>query len=72
MNEKEILDRIYKLFKTFLNDNTLVPKKFHPVVDNLVREYLRKADPAGVRSAVEKMRDEIIPWLLSENEDAKK
>jgi hypothetical protein len=66
--EGTILKRMRALFESLMDESELIPKSFKPVARNLVEGYLRKADPETVRAIVIRIRDEIIPWILHEEE----
>lgn len=59
-----IADRLFKLLSAILADGSTVPAMYHPVILNMVKPYLKKTDDSQLRAMIEKLRDEIIPWIL--------
>ena len=65
-----IVDRLGALFNAMVKDSDFIPPMLRPTVNNLVRGYLDKATPADLKKIVTQIRDEVIPYLL-EDEDNK-
>lgn len=65
---ESIANRLYQLLSTILKDNSVIPAMYHSIILNLVRPYLQKASDSELREMVLKLRDEIIPWILGEND----
>jgi hypothetical protein len=63
-----IIKRLRALFESLMNESEIIPKAFKPVVKNLVEGYLNKADPTQVKEIIIRVRDEIIPWILREDD----
>ena len=61
----QIAERIYSLLQTLLEDGTMIPKMYHPIIENLIKSYLKKANDAQLKKVIEKLRDELIPWVLN-------
>jgi len=61
-----IKDRLFVLMETLLNDGTLIPKTYHPIIKNLVRGFLARADETQLRQQIKEMSETYIPWLLGE------
>jgi hypothetical protein len=57
--------RLLALAETLLDDNDTIPAPYRPIVKNLMRNYLKKADPAQVAELLVKVRDEVIPFVLT-------
>jgi hypothetical protein len=64
-----IQDRLYTLLKSVLNDGVLIPSMYHPVIMNLVKGFLKRTSPDDLRKQILFLRDNVIPWVLGENED---
>jgi hypothetical protein len=62
--QPQIIARIRALFDSLMNESDAIPKAFKPAARNLVEGYLKKADPEQIRAIIEKVRDEVIPWIL--------
>ena len=62
-----IASRIYALLQSILEDGTMIPKMYHPIIDNLIKSYLKRANEAQLKKVIEKLRDELIPWVLDGN-----
>lgn len=60
----DIVQKLESLFNEILKDSDFIPAMLRPTVVNLVKGYLQKADPAQVRGIVQKIYDEVLPWLL--------
>lgn len=60
----DILQKLESLFNEILKDADVIPAMLRPTVTNLVKGYLAKADPRQVRAIVQKIKDEVLPWLL--------
>lgn len=63
---ESIAERLYKLLSTILKDNSVIPAMYHSIILNLVRPYLQKASDSELREMIQKLRDEIIPWILND------
>jgi hypothetical protein len=63
-NEKPIANRLYGLLSGFLEEGTMIPTMYHKVILNFVKPYLQKTPESDIRIQIEKIRDEIIPFLL--------
>lgn len=66
MNHDQIINRLRALFESLMNESTAIPKAFKPAAKNLVEGYLAKTNPAEVRAIIERVRDEVIPWILTD------
>lgn len=66
--ESIIIRRLRTLFESLMNESSVIPAAFKPMARNLVENYLKKANPAEVRAIIERVRDEVIPWILRETE----
>jgi len=66
-NNEGIASRIYALLQSILEDGTMIPKMYHPVIENLIKSYLKKANDEQLKKVIEKLRDELIPWVLNGN-----
>jgi len=66
--EAPIIKRLRALFESLMNESDVIPKAFKPVARNLVEGYIKKADPAQIREIIIRVRDEIIPWILREDD----
>lgn len=64
-SEHTIASRLYGLLDGFLKQSELVPSMYHKVILNFVKPYLQKTSDSDLREQIEKIRDEIIPFLLS-------
>jgi hypothetical protein len=60
----DILQKLESLFNEILKDADVIPAILRPTVVNLVKGYLVKADPKQVRAIVQRIKDEVLPWLL--------
>jgi hypothetical protein len=60
-----IQSRLVALLAQML-DESKIAAMYHPVINNMVKGYLSRADDSQVREMLLKIRDEIIPWLLGE------
>lgn len=65
INENGIANRIYGLLAGFLEEGVMIPKMYHPVILNFVKPYLQKTSESELATQLEKIRDEIIPFLLT-------
>ena len=63
-----IANRLYQLLSTILKDSSVIPAMYHGVILNLVRPYLQKASESELSEMILKLRDEIIPWILGEDD----
>lgn len=63
-----IANRLYQLLSTILKDSSVIPAMYHGVILNLVRPYLQKASELELSEMILKLRDEIIPWILGEDD----
>ena len=61
-----IANRLYQLLSTILKDSSVIPSMYHGVILNLVRPYLQKASESELSEMILKLRDEIIPWILND------
>ena len=61
-----IANRLYQLLSTILKDSSVIPAMYHGVILNLVRPYLQKASESELSEMILKLRDEIIPWILND------
>ena len=64
-NDKPIASRLYGLLSGFLEEGTMIPAMYHKVILNFVKPYLQKTSESDLRIQIEKIRDEIIPFLLN-------
>jgi hypothetical protein len=60
-------DRLLALFEALLQDSR-IGAAFRPVILNMGRSFLTQASDAELREGIEKVRDEMIPFLLGEDE----
>jgi hypothetical protein len=60
-----VKSRLLALAETLLDDNETIPAVYRPVVKKLMSNYLGKADPAQVSELLTRVRDEIIPFILT-------
>jgi len=58
-------ERIIALADTLLDDNDTIPGPYRPIVKNLMRNYLKKADPEQVEELLIRVRDQVIPFVLT-------
>lgn len=65
--ETTINDRLLAVFSQMMKESSIIPKTLAPIVENLVKGYLQKATPDQVRTIIIQLRDEFIPWLLSDD-----
>lgn len=75
-NHKQIAERpatigarLFALLQSILEDGTAIPAMYHPIVESLVKNYLKKADDSQLREVIVKLRDELIPWILDEHKN---
>lgn len=61
----EIGSRLFGLLTAFLESGTMIPPMYHGVILNFVKPYLQKTNDSELRIQIEKIRDEIIPFLLT-------
>jgi hypothetical protein len=61
----DLKDRIIALADTLLDDNETIPGPYRPIVKNLMRNYLKKADPEQVEELLIRVRDQVIPFVLT-------
>jgi len=66
--ELTIVDRLESLFTIMVKDSGFIPAMLRPTLNQLVNGYLQKATPAELKKIVTQIRDEVIPYLL-EDED---
>lgn len=59
-----VADRLYGLLVGFLQQGTMIPTMYHGVILNFVKPYLLKTSESELKEQIEKIRDEIIPFLL--------
>lgn len=64
--ECTIAARLYALLNSVLEDGTLIPKMYHPVVMNLVKPFLKNTSESDLREQILKLKNEIIPFILGE------
>lgn len=64
-NDKPIASRLYGLLSGFLAEGTMIPAMYHKVILNFVKPYLQKTSESDLQTQIEKIRDEIIPFLLN-------
>lgn len=60
-------ERLFSLLQTILEDGTAIPAMYHPIIESLVKNYLKKASEKQLREVIEKLRNELIPWILDEH-----
>jgi hypothetical protein len=60
-----IKDRLLALAETLLDDNDTIPAPYRPIVKGLMRNYLKKADPEQIEELVTRLRDQVIPFVLT-------
>jgi hypothetical protein len=60
-----IASRLFGLLSGFMQEGVMIPKMYHPVILNFVKPYLQKTSNAELKEQIEKIRDEIIPFLLT-------
>lgn len=65
--ESTIAARLYALLNSVLEDGTLIPKMYHPVVMNLVKPFLKNTSESDLREQILKLKNEIIPFILGED-----
>lgn len=63
-NDEQVLARIKSLFNSIMEESDQIPAAFRPVAKNLVNNFLKRTQPSQVRAIIERVRDEIIPWIL--------
>jgi hypothetical protein len=64
-------ERVLALLSALVGDSR-INVAFRPVILNLAKNFLADVDDKDLRDGLLKVRDKIIPWLLSEgggNED---
>ena len=64
-NSHPIAERIYALLGTILEDGTMIPKMYHPIIENLIKTYLKKATEKQLQTVIENLRDKLIPSILT-------
>lgn len=62
-----IKNKVEKLFNQLMKDAP-IPAAFIPAARNLVVGYLKRADEGQLRTVIEGIRSEVIPWLLDETD----
>lgn len=67
-----IAEKLYSLLKIVLDSSEMVPALYHSTILNLVKPYLRKADDSELRTVIQYVRDDVIPFLLGEKSELKK
>jgi len=58
-------DRLLALAETLLDDNDTIPAPYRPIVKNLMRNYLKKANPEQVEELLIRIQKEVIPFILT-------
>ena len=66
--QNSIKERIPALLTSVLEGSN-IGKAYHPVIKNMVVNFLKGTSDSEIRELVENFRDEIIPWLLGESND---
>lgn len=64
-NNNPVATRLYGLLSGFLSESSMIPAMYHKVILNFVKPYLQKTSDSELRVQIEKIRDEIIPFLLN-------
>lgn len=65
VNENGIASRLFGLLNGFLAESDLIPGMYRPIILNFVKPYLQKTSESELREQIEKIRDQIIPFLLT-------
>lgn len=62
-------DKLKALLSVFLDDSKLDPitKK---LILNIANNFFQKATDEDIRSAIEKLRDDVIPFILNNDENS--
>lgn len=61
-----IKDRLFILMDTILKDGTLIPPTYHPIIKNVVKGFLQRAEDEQIEKQIKELRDVYLPWLLGE------
>lgn len=61
--------RLLALLAEILDSGSVIPSMYHGVILGMVKPYLQKTDDSTLRTMIERLRDEIIPWILDGNKN---
>lgn len=64
--ETTINGRLFGLLSSLLEDGTMIPKMYQPIILNFVKPYLQKTPADELRNHILTLRDKIIPFILGE------
>lgn len=69
-----IASRLFGLLASMLegeDGDSPIPAMYHPIILNMVRGFLKRTKEPDLRILIEKLRDELIPWILGDGQNPK-
>lgn len=69
-----IANGLLALLNVVLSEGIEIPKMYHPIIQKMVADFLKRTSEDDLRKIIVQLRDEIIPAVLGEpspNNDSK-
>lgn len=60
-----VKDRLYVLMEMLLDEGTMIPKAYIPIIKNVVKGFLKSADEENLKTQIKELSSKYIPWLLN-------
>lgn len=63
-------EKLISILDVVLTDSR-INKSFQPVIRNLVMNFIKDVEEDDIIKGMKKLRDEFIPWVLSDEDTSK-
>jgi len=61
-----VKERLFILMEMLLDEGTMIPRAYVPIIKNVVKGFLKSADEENLKTQIKSLASEYIPWLLGE------